>query len=97
MRTVANYLIIMLNVLLFIFRLIVVFTTTMGIEFMIQSINVNYEVALLFVMIICIILMSKNKLSGALILSITSIAYISPICYLLFNLYLISLSFVICR
>ena len=78
MRTMANYLIIMLTVILFIFRLIVVITATMGIEFMIQPINVNYELALLFVMIICIILMSKNKLSGAVILSIASIAYYGP-------------------
>lgn len=78
MRTMANYLIIMLTVILFIFRLIVVITSTMGIEFMIQPINVNYELALLFVMIICIILMSKNKLSGAVILSIASIAYYGP-------------------
>ena len=78
MRTMANYLIIMLTVVLFIFRLIVVITATMGIEFMIQPINVNYELVLLFVMIICIILMSKNKLSGAVILSIASIAYYGP-------------------
>ena len=78
MRTMANYLIIMLTVVLFIFRLIVVITATMGIEFMIQPINVNYELALLFIMIICIILMSKNKLSGAVILSIASIAYYGP-------------------
>ena len=78
MRTMANYLIIMLTVILFIFRLIVVFTTTMGIEFMVQSINVNYEIALLFIMILSIILMSKNKLSGAIILLLASIIYYGP-------------------
>lgn len=78
MRTISNYLIIMFLVILFIFRLIVVFTATMGIEFMVQPINVEYEIALLFVMIICIILMSKNKLSGAIILVITSVAYYGP-------------------
>lgn len=78
MRTMSNYLIIMLSILLFIFRLVVVFTATMGIEFMVQPINVEYEIALLFVMIISIILMSKNKLSGAIILTIASIAYYGP-------------------
>lgn len=78
MRTISNYLIIMLSILLFIFRLVVVFTATMGIEFMVEPINVKYEIALLFVMIICIILMSKNKLSGAIILTISSIAYYGP-------------------
>ena len=78
MRTISNYLIIMLSILLFIFRLVVVFTATMGIEFIVEPINVKYEIALLFVMIICIILMSKNKLSGAIILTISSIAYYGP-------------------
>lgn len=75
MRTMSHYLIVMLSVLLFIFRLIVVFTTTMGIEFMVTSLNVNLELALLFVMIISIILMTKSKLSGAVILTVSSLAY----------------------
>lgn len=78
MKTMSNYLIIMFSVMLFIFRLIVVFTTTMGIEFMVQSINVNYEIALLLVMLVSIILMSKNKLSGAIIFVISSFAYYGP-------------------
>lgn len=75
MRTMTNYLIIMFLVMLFVFRLIVVFTATMGIEFIVQPININYEIALLFIMIITIILISKNKLSGAIILLVASIAY----------------------
>ena len=75
MKTMSNYLIIMLSVMLFIFRLIVVFTTTMGIEFAVTSLNVNLEMGLLFVMLICIILISRNKLSGAVILTVSSIAY----------------------
>ena len=75
MRTMSNYLIIMLSIMLFIFRLIVVFTTTMGIEFAVTSLNVNLEIGLLFVMLICIILISRNKLSGAVILTVSSIAY----------------------
>lgn len=78
MRTMSNYLIIMLTVMLFIFRLIVVFTATMGIEFMIEPINVNYEIALLFIMLLSIILMSRNKLSGAIILVVASLAYYGP-------------------
>ena len=78
MRTMANYLIIMLSVLLFIFRLVVVFTFTMGIEFAVTPLNVNFEIGLLFIMIISIILMSKNKLLGPIILVISSIAYYGP-------------------
>ena len=78
MRTMSNYLIIMLTILLFIFRLVVVFTTTMGMEFMVKAINVDYEIALLFVMILSIILMSKNKLLGPVILVVASLAYYGP-------------------
>ena len=78
MRTMSHYLIIMLSVMVFIFRLIVTFTTALEIEFMVQSINLNYEIALLFVMIISIILISKNKLLGPVILVIASLAYYGP-------------------
>ena len=78
MRTMANYLIIMFLIMLFIFRLIVVFTTTMGMDFIVQSTNVNYEIVLLFIMLISIILISKNKLSGAITLLIASIAHYGP-------------------
>jgi len=75
MRTMSHYLIIMLTVLLFIFRLIVAFTTALEIEFAVTALNVNLEIGLLFVTIISIILMSRNKLSGAVILTVSSIAY----------------------
>lgn len=78
MRTMSHYLIIMLSVILFIFRLIVVFTTVLGIEFAVQSINVNYEMIFLVIMLISIILMTKSKLSGAIIFLISSIAYYGP-------------------
>lgn len=78
MKTMSNYLIVMLTVMLFILRLIVVFTAALGIEFMVQPVNINYEIALLFVMIISIILMSKNKLLGPVILVIASLAYYGP-------------------
>lgn len=78
MKTMSNYLIIMFSIMLFIFRLIVVFTSTMGIEFIVEPINIEYEIILLFIMIISIILMSKNKLSGAVILVVASIIYYGP-------------------
>ena len=78
MKTMSNYLILMFSVMLFIFRLIVVFTAVLGIEFMVQPISIPYEMILLFIMIVSIILMSKNKLSGAIILIIASVAYYGP-------------------
>ena len=78
MRTMANYLIIMLTIILFVFRLVVVFTTSMEMDFMVKSINVDYEIALLFVMLLSIILMTKNKLLGPTILVIASLLYYGP-------------------
>lgn len=78
MRTMENYLIIMLSVILFIFRLIVTITTVLGVDFMIQTINTNYEIILLFITIISIILMTKNKLIGPIIFTAASLAYYGP-------------------
>lgn len=78
MKTMSNYLIIMLSILLFIFRLIVVFTGSLDIEFAVKPINISLEIPFLFIMLISIILMSKNKLSGVIILLVSSILYYCP-------------------
>ena len=78
MRTISNYLIIMFSIMLFIFRLIVVITATFAIEFLVKPISIPFEMILLFINIISIILMSKNKLSGAIIFVVGSIAYYGP-------------------
>ena len=78
MKSMANYLIIMLTILLIIFRLVVLVTASMEIDFLIKPLNMDYEIALIFVMLFCTILISKNKLSGAIILNVASIAYYGP-------------------
>lgn len=78
MKTTSNYLIILFSVMLFIFRLVVVFTTTMGIEFIIKTDNVNLEIGLLFIMLLSVILISKNKLSGAILFLISSFGCYGP-------------------
>ena len=78
MRTMANYLIIMFSVILFIFRLIVAFTTALGIDFIVESINIEYEIIYIMIMLLSIILISKNKLTGAIIFVISSIIYYGP-------------------
>ncbi len=78
MKTFSHYLIVMLMVVLFIFRLIVVFTTTMGIEFFATSLNPRIEIILLFVTLPCIALIAKSKVSGTIIMIIGSIMYYGP-------------------
>lgn len=75
MKTMSNYLVIMFSIMLFVFRLIVVFTAIFGIEFIVQPISIQYEMILLFIMIISIILITKNKMIGAIIFLISSLAY----------------------
>ena len=81
MKTMLHYLIIMLAIMLFILQLVVVFTTTMGIEFPIQSLNVNFEIVILLVTFPCIILMAKSKLSGAIIYLVAALSYEGPDLY----------------
>ena len=78
MRTMANYLIIIFSVMLFIFRLAVLFTAMLDIEFIVEPIDIKQEIAVLFVMIISIILMSRNKLSGPILLIVASGVYYGP-------------------
>lgn len=78
MKMMSHYLIVMLSIMLFVFRLIVVFTTVMGIEFIVTSINVNYEIVFLFIMMLSIILLTKSKLSGAILFLVSSLIYYGP-------------------
>lgn len=78
MRTMANYLIIMFSAMLFVFRIIVLYTTTSGIDFVTHSLNVQFEIIYLFAILVSIILMSKNKLTGAIIFLVSSVLYLGP-------------------
>ena len=78
MKMMSHYLIVMLSVLLFIFRLIVLFTTKLGVEFVVHSFSVPFEIIYLFVMLLCIILMTRSKLIGAIIFLASSLLYLGP-------------------
>ena len=78
MRTMSHYLIVMLMIILFVFRLVVVFTTTMGIEFPVTSISPNGEIILLFITLPCIALIAKSKPLGPIIMIIASCIYYGP-------------------
>ena len=78
MRTMSHYLILMFTVVLFIFRLVVVFTTILGINFAVQSFNPRIEIVMLFIMLVCIILISKTKLIGGILYVLISVGYYGP-------------------
>lgn len=67
MRSMTSYLLVMLMVIFWIFRIVVAFTSSIGIEFGFTPINMNIEMILLFVAFLCILLVGKRKLLGAII------------------------------
>ena len=74
-KTMAHYLIIMFIVMLLIFRFIVLFTTVLGLDFPIKSVNESIEIGVIFITLLCIILFTKTKLIGGILYLITSFIY----------------------
>ena len=75
MRSLASYLLLIFMVMFWIFRLVVAFTTSMGIDIGFAPIDMNLEIALLFVTIVSMLLVAKRKLLGAIIYLISYGAY----------------------
>ncbi len=67
MRSMSSYLLLIFMVMFWIFRVIVAFTHAMGIEFAFVPMDMNIEIVLLFVALLCILLVGKRKLLGAII------------------------------
>lgn len=75
MKSLSSYLLLMFMVMFWIFRIIVAFTTSMGLEFGFTPMNMNVEIILLFITFICILLVGKTKLIGGVIYLIAYGAY----------------------
>ena len=75
MRSVSSYLLLMFMIMFWIFRIVVAFTNTMGIEFAFSPIDVNAEIILLFLVIPCVVLVGKRKLIGSILYLIIYGAY----------------------
>lgn len=75
MKSIASYLLTIFMVMFWIFRIVVAFTTSMGIDIGFVPINMNMEVILLFICIPCIILVAKRKLIGSIIYLVIYGAY----------------------
>ncbi len=67
MKSMASYLLAIFMVMFWVFRIIVAFTASMGIDIGFVPMNMNMEIILLFVTIPCVILVVKRKLTGAII------------------------------
>ncbi len=75
MKSIASYLLTIFMVMFWIFRVIVAFTASMGIDIGFVPMNMNMEIILLFFCIPCIILVAKRKLIGAILYIIAYGAY----------------------
>lgn len=67
MKNFASYLLVMFMVIFWICRVVIAFTYSMGIEFGIEPLNIRMEIILLFVALLCMILVVKRKLLGAIL------------------------------
>lgn len=75
MRNFSTWMILMISIIFWILRIITTYTFSMGMDFMTVPMDLNMEIALLFVALICFVLIVKRKLFGALIYLITYGAY----------------------
>ncbi len=75
MKSFANYMIVMLMGLFWIFRLVVAVTATTGSNFIIKPMDNIIEIALLFISLICIVLVIKRKIFGGILYLVSFLAY----------------------
>lgn len=71
MNKFSTWLLVLFIIMFWVFRIVVTFTYTMGIEFGIEPLNVNIEVILLFITLLSIILIVKRKILGAILYLVT--------------------------
>ena len=62
-------------VIFWILRVAVAFTASMGMEFMLKPLNLPIEIILTFITFVCIILIFKRSLIGALVYLISNLGY----------------------
>lgn len=67
MKNLSSWLITIFVMMYWLFRVVVAITGSMGIDFVVSPINTNIEIALLFIVLICIPFIFKRKLLGAIV------------------------------
>lgn len=67
MKNLSSWLITIFVMMYWLFRVAVAVTGSMGIDFVVSPIDANVEIALLFIVLICIPFIFKRKLLGAIV------------------------------
>ena len=82
MQNLSTWLLVMFMGMFWVFRMIVAFTTEIGMDFGgITALNVEVEIALLFVALICMVLVIRRSLFGAIIYLIAYGSYFGVYLY----------------
>ena len=75
MQKFSTWMIIALDVIFWLLRVIAAYTDAMGIDFMIQPIDMNMEITMIFVALLAFILIVKRKFLGTVIYMIGYFGY----------------------
>lgn len=67
MRSMPSYLLLIFMGMFWVFRIVVAFTTSIGVDIGFEPMNMNLEIILLFVVMLCILLIAKRKLIGTIL------------------------------
>lgn len=67
MKSLSNWLVVMFAIVFWGFRIITILMAQLGKEFMAQPLNLNMEIVLCFITLLCIILLAKRTLIGAIL------------------------------
>ena len=75
MQKFSTWMVLLLDIVFWIVRIIATYTSAMAIDFMITPINLNTEIMLLFVALLCFVLIAKRKLLGVILYLVSYLGY----------------------
>ena len=75
MQKFSTWMVLSLDIVFWIVRIIASYTSAMAIDFMITPINLNTEIMLLFVALLCFVLIAKRKLLGVILYLVSYLGY----------------------
>ena len=75
MQKFSTWMVLALDVMFWILRIIATYTSTMGIEFMIKPMDINMEIAMIFLALVCFIFIAKRKFLGSIVYIIGYFGY----------------------
>ena len=75
MQKFSTWMVLALDVMFWIFRIIAAYTSSMGIEFMVKPMDMNMEIAMIFLALICFVFIAKRKFLGSIVYMIGYLGY----------------------